>query len=165
MRTLLYRVCAAAVLSLLLTTLGCKVLPPVKDEKAPPRRAVVEVSADQKLATEKTLSVDLLGVRELERHPWNVKRVDAYWRRGDKDRTKAERHEMREFDRRSAQRLETDDPIWDRWEENGLRYLFVIADIPGVHVDKDRKLVYDLEEVRGKTIQIRVTDKGLQHVN
>jgi hypothetical protein len=166
MRTLLYRVCAVAVLLFLLTALGCKVLPPPKNGNAPPRRADVVVKVDEKLAAEKTVSVDIIGVRELEHHPWNVKMVDAYWRRGDKDREKADPYEMREFDKPdlNPRTLGTNDPIWERWERKGVKYLFVIADIPGVRIDKDRKLVYDLTEVRGKTIQLRVTEEKLEPV-
>lgn len=166
MRTSLCRVCVVAVLLLLLTALGCKVLPPPKGGNAPPRRADVVVKVDEKLAAEKTVSVDIIGVRELEHHPWNVKMVDAYWRRGDKDREKADPYEMREFDKpaRNPRTLGTGDPVWERWEGRDVRYLFVIADIPGVRIDKDRKLVYDLKEVRGKTIQIRVTEEKLEPV-
>lgn len=157
MRTLLYKVCAAAVLLLLAMALGCKPRPTIS-------RAVVEVKADEDLVAEKTASVDIIGVRELERFPWDKKPVDSYWTPGDRDRAKADPKEMRNFDRDNPQTLEEDDEIWVTWEEEGLRYLFVIADIPGVDIDKDRKLDYDLKEVRGKKIQIRVTAKGLVRV-
>jgi hypothetical protein len=165
MRTILRNVFAVALLSSLVSALGCKGVEPGHESgEAGPPRAVVEVKADEDLAAEKTVAVDIIGAREVERYFWNAKSVDAYWRPGDRDRARADRYEMRGFDERNLQTLEKDDPIWEKWEENGVRYLFVIGYVPGVRGDADRKLDFDLKEVRGKTIPILVTAERLEPV-
>jgi len=162
MTTIRYRIWAAVVSLLILTTVGC-----AKRSLAPARtaawsRPIVVVSAASNVIAEKTVSVDIVGVREVEHYFWSQKPVDVYWRPGDPDRTKAVKYEMREFDKRNPQELDKRDPKWDAWEQNGIRYLFVIADIPGVR--DDRKLALDLNEVGGKRIEIQVTQEKVDVV-
>lgn len=163
MTTRRYPFGAGVVLLCILLTAGC-----AKRSVAPARaggwsRPTVVVSAAGSVAAGKTVSVDIVGVREVEHYFWNQKPVDVYWRPGDPDRTKAVKYEMRDFDRRNPQELDKRDPRWDAWEENGVRYLFVFADIPGVR--DDRKLNFDLKEYSGKRIEIQVTDLKLEAVN
>lgn len=163
MTTIRYRIWAAVALLPILATLGC-----AKRSVAPARaggwsRPIVVVSAASSVAAGKTVSVDLVGVREVEHYFWKQKPVDAYWRPGDPDRTKAVKLELREFDKRNPQELDKRDPKWEAWEQNGVRYLFVIADIPGVR--DDRKLDFDLKEFSGKRIEIQVTELRLEALN
>lgn len=161
MTTIRYRIWAAVVLLLILTTLGCAKRSVTPVRSAGWSRPIVVVSAASNVMG-KTVSVDIIGVREVEHYFWDQKPVDVYWRPGDSDRTKAVKYEMREFDRRNPQELDKRDPKWDAWEQNGIRYLFVIADIPGVR--DDRKLDLDLKEIGGRRIEIRVTEQKLEAV-
>lgn len=163
MTTMRYPFRAGVVLLCILTMVGC-----ARRSVAPPRaggwsRPTVVVSATSNVAAGKTVSVDIVGVREVEHYFWNQKPVDVYWRPGDPDRTKAAKLELREFDKRNPQEVDKGDPKWDAWEQNGVRYLFVIADIPGVR--DDRKLDFDLKEFSGKRIEIRVTEDKLEAVD
>ena len=162
MRTTLRRICAALVLLPFLTTIGCMKRSVTTARRAAAPRPIVTVSVASKVAADRTVSVDIIGVREVEHYYWDQKPVDVYWRPGDPDRTKAIRCEMREFDKRNPQVLDKRDPKWDAWEQNGIRYLFAIADIPGVH--DDRKLDFDLKAIRGGRIEILVTQEKLEVV-
>lgn len=162
MTTIRYRIWAAVVLLPILTTLGCAKRSVTPARSAGWSRPIVVVSAASNVVADKTVSVDIVGVREVEHYFWDQKPVDVYWRPGDPDRTKAVKYEMREFDKRNPQELDKRDSRWDMWEQNGVRYLFVIADIPGVR--DDRKLDLDLKEVGGRRIEIRVTEQKLEAV-
>ncbi len=162
MTTIRYRILGAAVLFVILITVGCakRSLIPVRSGGWSRPTVVVSVASD--VVATKTVSIDIIGVREVEHYFWDEKPVDVYWRPGDPDRTKAVKYEMRDFDRRNPQELDKGDPKWDMWEQNGIRYLFVIADIPGVR--DDRKLDLDLKELRGKRTEIRVTGDKIEAV-
>jgi hypothetical protein len=143
------------VLVLVLLAVGCKGTPPV------------HVSIEEELAATASVTVHLIGVQWVDHHMWSSKSVDEYWRPDDRLRVAAmERGAVQEMKfgpgHPVKQALMPDDPIWKKWREIEARYLFVIADIPGVR--GARKLDFDVEKVRGKEILILVSRKGLEQV-
>jgi len=166
---MIHKVWVLAVLSLVLVTLGCKVLPDRPSRPARLPRPIIEVSVDKDLAAKRTVTVDLIGVMEVERYLWDTKKIDDYWQPRDRLRTEAvtkTRVRVMEFPSgQDTKKVHTgDDPPWDNWEENRVRFIFVIADIPDVDKDDARRLVIDREQVRGKTVEIRVTKEKLDRV-
>ena len=155
MRTTFRKAYAFGVLVLVLAAVGCKGTPPVY------------VSIEEELAATASVTVHIIGVQWVDHHVWSSKSVDEYWRPDDRLRAAAtERDALHEMKfgpgHPSKQVLQPDAPIWKSWKEIEARYLFVIADIPGVR--GDRKLDFDLVKIRGKELQVRVSRKGLEHV-
>jgi hypothetical protein len=137
-----------------LSTLGCKPLA---------RRPVVEVSIAENLR-DASVPVHVVGVRwDDYQSAWANKPVAKYWSPGDSHRENALKCEMRfGRDYPLKQVVDRDNPMWKDWEDDEVRYLLVIARIPGV--DDDGKLAFDREKVGRQTIQIRVTSEGLERV-
>jgi len=172
MRTTRYKFCALTVSLVLLTTLGCKGLLRRPARPAGPvrlPRQIVEVSVDRDLVARRTVSVDIIGVTEVESYQWKRKPIDHYWTPRDPLRAKAEAEGIiREMEFKADSDLtevhDRDDLPWDKWEEKRVTFLIVIADIPGVEDDNYRRLVLDRKEIGGKTIRIQVTKDGLEQV-
>lgn len=101
-------------------------------------RLNVIVQIDEKhietIGTVPTVEVNLVGVNEAEYPQWAGYSIDQYWKADDNLRKGADRFIL-EFGQTESTRktLSEDGKAWDTWEEKTSQYLFVIADIPGMH--------------------------------
>jgi len=159
MRTTFYKVCALAILLLVLTTMGCKKLPDIV------------VSVDPGLRKTASVTVHLMGITWFELEEWKGKSIDKYWSPGNPEREQGvarKQTDEKTFarDLQAIQVLRKSDPIWKRWEKVGADTLLVIANIPGLS-DKGRDprmLYFSFKELRGGKMGIDVLPTGLRKV-
>ena len=103
---------------------------------------------------EGSILVDVVGLKQSELPDWESYSVTKYWQPGDLRRRDAKDNMVSfKVEKGKPFRLETTDPIWKRWQERGVEYLFVVADLPGVTEDGPRRKTLSLypEQWRGGT--------------
>ena len=89
----------------------------------------MKVGADM---TGRSVQVDVVGINEADYDVWYAYSLSEYWKPGNSLRRDAERYkETFRFgiSKSSVQELSIRNELWDRWEERGCRYLFVLADL------------------------------------
>jgi hypothetical protein len=112
-----------------------------------------------------TIEVNLVGVNEAEYPQWQGYSIDQYWSAEDKLRKGADRYIMRFSETQQiTQTLPDDASVWDGWEEKTVKYLFVLADIPGLSGGKGGKdgrlLVLPLSPDAWSADQVYITIKS-----
>ena len=111
---------------------------------------------------EGSILVDVVGLKKSELVDWESYSVTKYWQPGDLRRRDA-KDEMVSFKVVKGQpfRLEPTDAIWKRWQQRGVEYLFVVADLPGVTDDGPRRKTLSLfqqdwqDGTRGLNVEIQ----------
>jgi hypothetical protein len=80
-----------------------------------------------------TIEVNLVGINEAEYPQWEKYSLDQYWSAKDNLRLGGDRKTFKfEETAKIEQELRADGAIWDIWAEKSARYLFIMADIPGM---------------------------------
>jgi hypothetical protein len=150
------RLVAFAVLLLVLTMPGCKRQPDI----------VVKVT-DQDLQR-LPVSVDIVGVNDADRNKWATKRLSEYWSDNDPDGLRdgalqAGLLKPMKFGPGfgTEHTLPGMDPIWGQWKRRKATSIFLMADIPGVANDSDKRRELTRKGVSGKTVTFDVRKGGL----
>jgi len=150
---------------------GCRTTKPVRLS-----RYVVNLSINQALAGPTgmlpSVEVHLVATDSVQGRILQDASMSDYWNpnRGPDDYI---RHVMHfGGSHPSVQVLDDNDPIWRRWEAAGAKYLFVLADLPGVWPDQQdikdaRRVILPLDPSRWTTRVIRLSldPDGVHHVS
>jgi len=120
---------------------GCKSAP-----KPKPVPYTLVVKADQNLK-DMAVSVDVVGIKASEKEDFERYSVTKYWQPSDPLRRDANKRSFRFGAGGKAEfTLPPTDPVWNDWiKKGGVRYLVVIADLPGVDDDRSRRKIIDLD--------------------
>jgi hypothetical protein len=116
-----------------------------------------------------SVSVDIIGINEDHYGDWSTKRLSDYWSPNDPLRERARQAGMLRSMKfgpglGTSDTLSATDPLWGVWKQQKARYVFVMADIPGVPNDSDKRLSLTLKDVSGKGITVEVLKSGLNHI-
>jgi hypothetical protein len=83
-----------------------------------------------------SVEVDIVGVRESERHLWETYSMTRYWQPDDRLRAQGDKITLRfGHGRPISQRLAAEHPTWRQWRRSGVSALFILADLPGAYSD------------------------------
>jgi hypothetical protein len=109
--------------------------------------------------------VDVVGVKASEKDDFERYPLWKYWEQNDPMRRDALKKTFR-FGPGGQKEYTVDvkDPVWNDWiKTNSVRYLVVIANIPGVQDDGNRRKVLDLDKNRweDKSLKILVRQSNL----
>jgi hypothetical protein len=118
---------AIALLASLLT--GCDSCKPGRPGK--PGQYNLEVALDSSLQTSSVI-VDLVGINPSDLPRWEAYDMGKYWHDGDPMRQDADKVVL-DFvsGKASTQTFAATDPHWEKWKSQGVRYVLVLADLPG----------------------------------
>ncbi len=116
------------------------------------------------------MDVDLIGVAPDNVKEWNEVKMNDYWQAGSTFRARypvGERRYTMSFGQGQAtQTLSKKDPIWAKWKQMGVKRLFVLANLPGRHDEKegdsDQRHSWSLESYRwnGDKMDITISQSG-----
>ena len=118
-----------------------------------------------------TIAVDLVGVNTTDYKRWYNYPMTRYFTAGDPLRLGAVKAAIN-FTPGSSARVvfSKHNPIWKQWKKNGDTYLFVLADLPGIHQDMPgpedpRRLILPLKKSRwpssANPIRILIKSSGV----
>ena len=98
---------------------------------------VVTVAASDSIC-KKSVEVHLVGVNEIKKSKWESMSMTDYWKPGNTTRQSAQEDTfVFQFGRGPCTfTLGKKDPIRRRWKDRKARYLFILADLPGVFPDE-----------------------------
>ena len=129
MKTTRFRCFVSGLLLLGLLTGGCSTIRGSRP---------VNVTASDPIC-KKSVEVHLVGVNEIDKPKWETESMTDYWTPGNTLRKTAKDNTyVIQFGRGPCTvTLDKKDPILRRWKSRKVKYLFVLADLPGVFTDKD----------------------------
>lgn len=125
MKTTQFTCCVSGMLLLGLLTGGCS-------------QKVTVVASDP--ICKKSVEVHLVGVNRFEKDLWEKTSMTDYWAPGSQLRKNAQEYtRVIQFGREPSCEvaLGKKDPKRKVWKERKAEYLFVLADLPGVHTDSE----------------------------
>ena len=122
MKTIRLRGCILGLLLLGLLTGGCS-------------SGLTVVASDP--ICNKSVEVHLVGVNRFEKDLWETTSMTDYWTPGNQLRKSAQEYtHVIQFGQGPCEAtLDKKDPVRKAWKERKAEYLFVLADLPGVHTD------------------------------
>jgi hypothetical protein len=160
----------AWLMGMALFTVGCN----------PSMKFAINVALDPSLAkpgATPNVTVDLIGVNEQERPRLSAKAMTEYWNANDPTRAGHPKDQDRvEFDLRDGRtsaKLEPSDPIWKKWAEREVTYVFVLVNYPRFSPDKEgdldaRRAIIPLEGKRWKgspkVVNVTIGTGGVTYV-
>jgi len=136
---------------------------------------VVTVAASDSIC-KKSVEVHLVGVNEINKSKWESVSMTDYWTPGNTLRQSSQEDMfVFQFGRGPCTfTLDKKDPIRRRWKDRKARYLFILADLPGVFTDKkgnddERRLILpDINSkrwgLRVKQINIGINENGIEAI-
>jgi hypothetical protein len=96
----------------------------------------IEVVLDDSLKSSSVI-VDLVGVNPSGMARWEAYDMAKYWKEGDPMRHDAEKAVLTFVSGQATNKtMLATDPLWAKWKSQGVAYVFVLADLPGVQVSK-----------------------------
>src|SRR5271170_2074659 len=118
-----------------------------------------------------TIAVDLVGVNESDYQRWYNYSMTQYFSAGDLLRSDATKKTENFIPGSSATIVfAKDDPVWQQWQSEGDKYLFVLVQLPGIHQDlpgaqDPRRLILPLPKSSwsdsSNPIIIQIKDSGV----
>lgn len=156
---------APLIVALLLLTCGCG------DKSI--KTLIVEATSS---VDSMSVTVDLIGVNKLDLSRYEGYSINQYWRQDDPLRKSSLEHRetlMFGGSQESTREFDLSEDEWKEWYKSGVRYVVVIADIPGITEDTPgnnarRQTIplsaKELKESLGKktkTVKLVVRDVGL----
>lgn len=121
---------------------------------------------------DKSAEVNIIGVNKSKFSFWENMSMTDYWKPDNPIRLEAKKdgylYVMR-FDQNGPRQLTLGkDPVWKAWKKRKYDYLFVLADLPGIHQDQPgnadaRRLIIPLKCWRGmqRTAKISLESSGI----
>lgn len=85
----------------------------------------------------KSVEVNVVGVNKYEYSQWESMSMDKYWSPDNPARVNAKRHIMKFGQNLPVEQiLERKNPLHKQWKARKVEYLFILADLPGIHEDQ-----------------------------
>lgn len=100
---------------------------------------IVNVKATEDICG-KSVEIHLVGVNESQQRQWDTESMTRYWEPENQLRKSAKQYtHVINFGQRlpCEATLDTKDAVRDEWEKRKAKYLYILADLPGIFEDKD----------------------------
>lgn len=147
---------------------GCGTCKPGKP--GPIGRYTIEVVLDESLKT-RSVIVDLVGVNPSSLPRWEAYDMGKYWKEDDAMRRDADKVVLNFVSGQSlSNSLPMTSPQWDKWKNEGVTHVLVLADLPGTLVSLPgsqdaRRLILPLDECswpsNTKTLKVLAQRSGM----
>ena len=112
-----------------------------------------------------TITVDLVGVTDVEKTKWEAYSMDSYWAPGDLFRANAQKI-TKDLELGVPWVVDSTDPEWNLWLSRGATYLLIVANMPSVKgggPGDPRLYPVSIGPVwKGKTLTFEVYDREIR---